>query len=250
MQHQTIAVLDYGSQYSQLICRRVREKQVYAELVSWDRADELLPAMDPAGIILSGGPNSVYDDGAPTLPQSVLNAGVPILGICYGLQLLAHTLGGQVSPSSEREYGSATVHVTGHAVDDQVGSDNPLFADLPGSLQVWMSHGDRVEQLPDGFLSIAHSANSPLAAIANETRRAYGLQFHPEVVHTPDGGQILENFVKRICGCTGRLDRGQLHPRDGRAHPCPGGRGRACYLRAERRRRQRGGRSVGPPRHR
>ena len=210
MQHQTIAVLDYGSQYSQLICRRVREKQVYAELVSWDRADEVLPDMNPDGIILSGGPNSVYETGAPILPQSVLESGVPVLGICYGLQLLAHSLGGQVSPSTEREYGSAEVAVTGHAIDDHVGTDNPLFADLPGTLQVWMSHGDRVEQLPEGFLSIAHSGNSPLAAIADEDRRIYGLQFHPEVVHTPEGGAILENFVKRICGCIGDWTAGNF----------------------------------------
>ena len=206
MQHQTIAVLDYGSQYSQLICRRVREKQVYAELISWDRADELLPQLNPAGIILSGGPNSVYETGAPTLPASVIDAGVPVLGICYGLQLLAHTLGGQVSPSTEREYGSATVDVSGH----RTGANNPLFADLPGSLQVWMSHGDRVERLPDGFLAIAHSANSPLAAIADESRRLYGIQFHPEVVHTPQGGQVLENFVKRICGCIGDWTAGNF----------------------------------------
>ena len=125
MKHQTIAVIDFGSQYSQLICRRVRETHVYAELVSWDRADELLSKMQPAGIILSGGPNSVYEAGAPTLPDGVLTQGVPVLGICYGLQLLAHSLGGQVAPSSEREYGHATVTVTGlHA-----GPDNPLFAE-------------------------------------------------------------------------------------------------------------------------
>lgn len=199
MQHQTIAVLDYGSQYSQLICRRVREKQVYAELISWDRAAELLPKLRPQGIILSGGPNSVYAPDAPTLPDAVLDAGVPVLGICYGLQLLAHTLGGQVTSSTEREYGHAVVTVTGQ----QAGTDNPIFAGLETELRVWMSHGDRVERLPAGFLSIAHSDNSPLAAIADEARRLYGLQFHPEVVHTPSGGAILENFVKRVCGCTG-----------------------------------------------
>ena len=207
MQHQTIAVLDYGSQYSQLICRRVRERQVYAELISWDKADEALAALQPAGIILSGGPNSVYAPGAPILPPSVLAAGVPVLGICYGLQLMAHTLGGQVSPSTEREYGHATVEVTGAAAGVTTGvtpaRDNPLFGELPTQLQVWMSHGDRVERLPNGFLAIAHSANSPLAAIADETRRLYGIQFHPEVIHTPRGGDLLENFVKRICGCTG-----------------------------------------------
>ena len=191
MKHQTIAVLDYGSQYSQLICRRVREAQVYAELIPWDRADKVLPTLQPVGIILSGGPNSVYEPGAPTLPAAVLDAGVPVLGICYGLQLLAHTLGGEVAPGQVREYGSATVTVTG-------GGGSPLFADLPAALQVWMSHGDRVERLPDGFLAIAHSGNSPLAAVADEPRRLYGIQFHPEVVHTPQGSALLANFVKRM----------------------------------------------------
>ncbi len=206
MQHEIIAVLDYGSQYSQLICRRVREAQVYAELIPWDRADERLPKLQPKGVILSGGPNSVYEPGAPTLPTSVLALGVPVLGICYGLQLLTHSLGGQVAPSQEREYGPATLEVTGQRAFD----DNPLFADLPATMQVWMSHGDRVETLPDGFLSIAHSANSPLAAIGDESRRLYGLQFHPEVVHTPHGRALLENFVKRICGCSGDWTAGNF----------------------------------------
>ena len=206
MQHQTIAVLDYGSQYSQLICRRVREANVYAELVSWDRAAEVLPRLKPQGVILSGGPNSVYDAGAPTLPDSVLDSGVPVLGICYGLQLLAHTLGGRVTPAQEREYGAATIHVTG----TRAGAESLLFADLPDTLQVWMSHGDRVELLPDGFLSVANSSNSPLAAISDEKRRLYGLQFHPEVVHTQHGRDILANFVKRICGCIGDWTAGNF----------------------------------------
>jgi len=206
MQHQTIAVLDYGSQYSQLICRRVREVNVYAELVSWDRAAEVLPKLNPQGIILSGGPNSVYDSGAPTLPDIVLDSGVPVLGICYGLQLLAHTMGGRVTPAQEREYGAATIHITG----TRAGAESPLFADLPDTLQVWMSHGDRVEQLPDGFLSVANSSNSPLASIADEKRRLYGLQFHPEVVHTQHGRDILANFVKRVCGCIGDWTAGNF----------------------------------------
>jgi GMP synthase (glutamine-hydrolysing) len=198
MKHQTIAVLDYGSQTSQLICRRVRERQVYAELIPWDRADKLLPAIQPQGIILSGGPNSVYEPGAPTLPDAVLECGVPVLGICYGLQLLALNLGGQVVRGAEREYGPALLHTSGWQ-----GTEGILFEGLPTEMPVWMSHGDRVERLPEGFLAIAHSANSPLAAIMHDHRPIFGIQFHPEVVHTPRGGDLLENFTKRICGCSG-----------------------------------------------
>jgi len=193
MQHQTIAVLDYGSQYSQLICRRVRESHVYAELISWEQAAERLPQMNLQGIILSGGPNSVYDPGAPSLPEIVWRSGVPVLGVCYGLQLLAHYGGGHVAPSQEREYGAAQIEVT---------APSPLFAALPPRQQVWMSHGDRVDRLPTGFRAIAHSDNSPLAAFADEERRIYAIQFHPEVVHTPLGSQVLANFVAGICGCT------------------------------------------------
>ena len=202
MKHQRIAVLDYGSQYSQLICRRVREVNVFAELIPWDRAAELLPALQPTGIILSGGPNSVYETGAPTLPAAVLDAGVPVLGICYGLQLLAHTLGGRVAAGEEREYGAAAITVT--------GDGGELFAGLPAAIDVWMSHGDRVEALPPGFTSIAHSGNSPYAAVVNPARRLYAIQFHPEVVHTPRGRDLLENFVKRICGCTGDWTAGNV----------------------------------------
>jgi len=204
--HETIAVLDYGSQYSQLICRRVREQQVFAELIPWDRAADMLPQLDLRGVILSGGPASVYEVGAPTLPDIVVECGVPVLGICYGLQLLAHSFGGRVAPSREREYGAATVRVDGAAA----GQDSALFADLPATLQVWMSHGDRVEKLPAGFAPIASSDNSPFAAIADARRRLYGLQFHPEVVHTPQGGAILANFVKEICGCRGDWTAGNF----------------------------------------
>ncbi len=201
MQHQTIAVLDYGSQYSQLICRRVREAHVYAELISWEKAAERLPQMNLQGIILSGGPNSVYDAGAPSLPEIVWESGVPVLGVCYGLQLLAHYGGGHVAPSQEREYGAAQIEVT---------SPSPLFAGLPARQQVWMSHGDRVDRLPTGFQPIAHSDNSPLAAFADEKRHIYGIQFHPEVVHTPLGSQVLANFVKGICGCSGDWTAGNF----------------------------------------
>jgi len=206
MNHQTIAVLDYGSQYAQLICRRVRETQVYAELIPWDRADELLPKLQPVGIILSGGPNSVYEAGAPTLPASVLASNVPVLGICYGLQLLAHTLNGVVAPAREREYGPAQVQVTA-ACDDEQGA---LFAGMPTTLQVWMSHGDRVEAIPAGFTPIATSDNSPYAAIVNRAKQLYAIQFHPEVVHTPKGIILLENFAKHICGCRGDWTAGNF----------------------------------------
>jgi GMP synthase (glutamine-hydrolysing) len=180
MQHQTILVLDYGSQYSQLICRRVREAHVYAELVPWDRAGERLAQVRPAGIILSGGPNSVYEPGAPALPPEVIACGAPVLGICYGLQLLAHTLGGRVAPSHEREYGAAVIHATGSVTGECVSADNLLFAGLPAEMPVWMSHGDRVEAAARHFLAIAHSANSPLAAVADSARGSMASSFTPK----------------------------------------------------------------------
>ncbi len=195
MHHDTIIVLDYGSQYSQLIARRVREANVYCELLSWRTPAERVLSHRPKGIILSGGPNSVYDTGAPTLPDYVLQSGLPVLGICYGMQLLAHRLGGAVASSSKREYGHARIHID--------RPENPLFANLQGDgdLQVWMSHGDKVDRLPDGFQPLAHSSNAPFAAAADLTRGYYTVQFHPEVVHTPQGRHLLSNFVHRICGC-------------------------------------------------
>jgi GMP synthase (glutamine-hydrolysing) len=191
---ETIVVLDYGSQYSQLIMRRVRECHVYGEMLPWDATADELDALNPRGIILSGGPNSVYDAGAPRLLSHILARGVPVLGICYGMQLLAQHLGGRVVGSQSREYGLAQVTVD-HA-------EAPLFAGLASPLDVWMSHGDRIEALPEGFVPLAHSENSPIAAMADQARRLYGLQFHPEVAHTPRGLQIVRNFVVDICGCT------------------------------------------------
>ncbi|MGD8626947.1 MAG: glutamine-hydrolyzing GMP synthase [Anaerolineae bacterium] len=193
---ETVAILDFGSQYSQLIARRVREAQVYCELLPYDApADEVL-ALNPQGIILSGGPKSVYDEGAPQLPAYVLESGLPVLGICYGMQLLAHNLAGQVAAARRREYGPALLQVTDLAC--------PLFAELPFALPVWMSHGDRIEVMPSGFSVVAQTDNSPIAAMAHPGRRLYGLQFHPEVVHTPHGGQIIRNFLYRVCGLEGR----------------------------------------------
>lgn len=199
MPHDAIVILDYGSQYAQLIARRVREAKVYCEIFSWRAEPEQVLALQPKGFILSGGPNSVYDAGAPPLPDYVLASGAPILGICYGMQLLMQVLGGHVAESRKREYGPAHVWV-----DEP---DNPLFQDLPLAvaqpwLEAWMSHGDRVERLAPGFYPIAHSDNSPYAGSADSQRRYYAVQFHPEVAHTPLGHIILRNFVRHVCGCS------------------------------------------------
>jgi GMP synthase (glutamine-hydrolysing) len=185
----TIIVLDYGSQYAQLIARRVRELQVYCELFHWNTPESEVLALNPKGFILSGGPASVYASNAPALPDYVLDSGLPVLGICYGMQLLTYVLGGKVAPGGEREYGHAQV---------EIEFDNPLMQN--GVYTVWMSHGDRVEQLPPGFSLLGSSANSPLAVMGNPQRRIYGIQFHPEVHHTPAGSEILGNFVVSICG--------------------------------------------------
>ncbi|MCA9954277.1 MAG: glutamine-hydrolyzing GMP synthase [Anaerolineales bacterium] len=197
--HDTIIILDYGAQYSQLIARRVREANVYSRLVSWSTPAEEVLAYQPKGFILSGGPNSVYDEGAPTLPDYVIESGLPVLGICYGMQLLAKRLGGKVGYSQHREYGPASLHVD--------HTDDPLFRGWhvagvePHQDQVWMSHGDKVEALPKGFRPLAHSDNSPFAAAADASRGYYAVQFHPEVVHTTQGARLLSNFVHHICGC-------------------------------------------------
>lgn len=198
MKNETILILDYGSQYAQLIARRVREANVYSRLLSWKTDEKTLADLNPAGIILSGGPCSVYDKGAPTLPDFVLKSGVPVLGICYGMQLMAHRLGGSVARSQHREYGAAylVLNQTDHPLFDKWQQDGDI--DLQ---RVWMSHGDRVEQLPPGFHPIAHSENSPFAAAAHEARKMYAVQFHPEVVHSTQGFRIIENFVHHICGC-------------------------------------------------
>ncbi|NLE77548.1 MAG: glutamine-hydrolyzing GMP synthase [Chloroflexi bacterium] len=187
-----VAVLDFGSQYSQLIARRVRDAQVYCELIPWNAPRERLEALQPDAYILSGGPNSVYGPGAPALPPFVLESGRPVLGICYGMQLLAQALGGRVAPAQEREYGPAELTVVDLA--------SPLFQGLPFTMPVWMSHGDRIETLPPGFHPLATTANSPHAAMGDPARRLFGLQFHPEVVHTPHGGAILRNFLLQVCG--------------------------------------------------
>jgi GMP synthase (glutamine-hydrolysing) len=186
----SIAVLDFGSQTSQLIARRVREAQVYCELFPWDTPAETVLALQPRGFILSGGPASVYDHDAPRIPDYVFASRLPVLGICYGMQALTHTLRGRVGPAKEREYGLAVIQTT---------RPNPLIPD--GTHTVWMSHGDRIEYPPAGFDNLAYSENSPVAVIGDLRMNYFGVQFHPEVNHTPGGREILRAFVVDICGC-------------------------------------------------
>ncbi|MBM4152163.1 MAG: glutamine-hydrolyzing GMP synthase [Kiritimatiellaceae bacterium] len=189
-----IAILDYGSQVTQLIARRIREQKVYCEIIRFDTKAADLAKRAPKGIILSGGPCSVPDADSPKCDPALFDLQIPILGICYGMQLTAQILGGAVKPGLKREYGKATLHVT---------QDSPLFQGLEDNLQVWMSHGDKVEVLPAGFKAIAESDNCPFAAMHDAKRKIYGVQFHPEVVHTPQGAQMLGNFAYAICGCSG-----------------------------------------------
>ncbi len=200
-QPETIVIIDFGSQFSMLIARRVRECNVYCELVPWNAPRERVEALRPRGFILSGGPASVYEDGAPLVPEWVLRSGLPILGICYGMQALAHQLGGEVEPSAKREYGHALVT----CADDGTS----IFAGLPVEIPVWMSHGDRIARLPEGFRPLAYTNNSPLAAMSND-QGIIGIQFHPEVVHTRDGRQVLENFLYRTCALTGDWSAGSF----------------------------------------
>jgi GMP synthase (glutamine-hydrolysing) len=186
-----VLVLDFGSQFSQLIARRVREAKVYCELVPGTTPWSELQQRHPVGLILSGGPASVYEKGAPQVDPEALRAGVPVLGICYGMQLIAHHLGGKVDPGAAHEYGPALL-----AVQEPTG----LFAGLQGELPVWMSHGDQVSQLPPGFHALASSGNSPVAAFTND-EGIFGIQFHPEVVHTPSGRAVLRNFLFKVCHC-------------------------------------------------
>jgi GMP synthase (glutamine-hydrolysing) len=185
---ESIAILDFGSQYAQLIARRVREAQVYCELFPWDAPQERILSIHPKGFILSGGPKSVYEEGAPHIQDFILKSGLPILGICYGMQALTYALGGQVDPSAQREYGSAEIQAL-----------------MPGTMldmlsRVWMSHGDRITRMPEGFVALARSGNSPCAAMGDLSRKYFGVQFHPEVHHTPNGIELLKHFAIDICG--------------------------------------------------
>lgn len=201
---ESIVILDFGSQYTQLIARRIRELGVYSEIVPIDAPWSQVQALRPRGIILSGGPSSVYDPGSPALPAGVFESGLPILGICYGMQLIGAALGGRVEPTTVREYGPRLVE------PEPGASDHPLLRSLPDRFEVWMSHGDVVVQPPPGFRVLARSDTGQIAAMASE--RVWAVQFHPEVKHTPLGRQILENFVRSGCGCTSRWTPASLVP--------------------------------------
>ena len=190
--HSKILILDFGSQYTQVIARRIRECQVYSEIVRFDTSAAEIAAMQPNGLILSGGPASVYDKGAPQIDPEIFSLGIPVLGICYGLMQMAHHLGGQVVFTGRREYGAGMLHIT---------NGSQLFDGLGNQLDVWNSHGDEVTALPKGFLAAGRTESSDFAAVEDRQRKLYGLQFHPEVAHTPRGKEILQNFVYHICHC-------------------------------------------------
>jgi GMP synthase (glutamine-hydrolysing) len=191
--HSKILILDFGSQYTQVIARRIRECQVYSEIVRFNIPAEEAAALKPKGIVLSGGPASVYDKSAPQVDPKIFSLGIPVLGICYGMQLMANHLGGQVEFSERREYGAGMLHVA---------NGSKLFDGIGEQIDIWSSHGDKVTAMPAGFRSAAHTENSPFAAMEDPARKLYALQFHPEVAHTPRGKEIIQNFVFHICGCS------------------------------------------------
>ncbi len=200
MAHQKILILDFGSQYTQLIARRVREQQVYCELHPHDVGEAFVREFAPQGIILSGGPNSVYEDETPRAPRAVFELGVPVLGICYGMQTMAAQLGGRVENAAKREFGYAELRARGHSLLFE-GIQDRANAEGHGLLDVWMSHGDKVTEMPPGFRLIASNESTPIAAMADEARRFYAVQFHPEVTHTLRGKDIITRFVHGICDC-------------------------------------------------
>jgi len=200
-EREAIVIVDFGSQYSMLIARRIRECQVYCELVPHDAPWEKISQLNPRGFILSGGPASVYEPGAPLAPTYIYESHLPVLGICYGMQVLTKQLGGQITPGTRHEYGHAILHLS--------EVDSPLFASLPSSTPVWMSHGDQVQEMPPDFTTLAYTETSPFAVMGNG-KGIFGLQFHPEVVHTPEGKTILRNFVYQICGCQGNWTIGNF----------------------------------------
>jgi len=195
MTRQTVLILDFGSQYTQLIARRVRENKVFSRIIPYNTPAKTIAEMAPKGIILSGGPASVVGKKGPRPDQRIFKLGIPILGICYGMQIMAEMLGGRVRHTKEREFGKAELFI-----DD----NRNLFSHMPGNFSCWASHGDYVIKLPPGFIVSAHTANAPITAMSNQKRKMFGVQFHPEVTHTERGNQILGNFLFRICGCVGR----------------------------------------------
>ncbi len=204
-----ILILDFGSQYTQLIARRVRELGVYCEIHPWDAGDAAVREFGPKGIILSGGPESVTVDGSPVAPEAVFGLGVPVLGICYGMQTMAAQLGGRVEPGAVHEFGYAEIRARGHSallrdIEDRVNSEGH------GLLDVWMSHGDQVVALPKGFKTIASTSDVPIAGMADETRHYYALQFHPEVTHTKQGTRIYQRFLREICRCEASWNAGNI----------------------------------------
>ncbi len=200
-EREALIVIDFGSQYSLLIARRIRECHVYCELVPYDTPWEKIAPLNPKGFVLAGGPASVTEPGAPLAPAYIYESNLPVMGICYGMQAITKQLGGQVAPGIKREYGHAILHLS--------AVDSSLFADLPPSTPVWMSHGDQIAEMPPGFAALAHTENSPFAVMGSD-QNIFGLQFHPEVAHTPEGQTILRNFIYRICGCKGNWTMGNF----------------------------------------
>jgi GMP synthase (glutamine-hydrolysing) len=209
VQQQTLPILDFGSQYVQLIARRVREAGVYSLLVRPDISVEELRRLNPVGVILSGGPSSVYEEGAPRCDPRIFEVGVPVLGICYGMQIAAQLLGGDVKPGEAREYGRTKLHIGGEGSAGK-GQAADLLAGIPQDTTVWMSHGDQVKQLGPEFAALASTPTCPLAAMRHVSKPFYGVQFHPEVTHTPHGTQILQNFLYRICRAAGTWQMGSF----------------------------------------
>ena len=201
LEREVVVVIDFGSQYSMLITRRVRECNVYSEVLPYDTPWQKISSLKPKGFIFSGGPGGVYDDGAPLASASIYESNLPILGICYGMQVLTHQFGGRVAIGTKHEYGHAILH--------QSAEGSPIFADLPPSFTVWMSHGDEIIEMPPGFTTMGYTENSTIAAMGND-HGIIGIQFHPEVAHTPQGKEILKNFLYRICDCTGNWTPGNF----------------------------------------
>ncbi len=199
MQNELVIVVDFGGQYNQLVARRVRECNVYCEIYSYKTDIEKIKEMNPKGIILTGGPNSCYEEGAPTYTKELFELGIPVLGLCYGAQLMQHILGGKVERADVQEYGKTHI---------KVNTESPLFAGVPEETTCWMSHFDYISAMGEGFVSIAHTKDCPVAAAEYAEKKLYGIQFHPEVLHTPEGTKMIFNFVRNICGCAGdwRMD--------------------------------------------